>query len=141
MTYLEKLRHPQWQRKRLEVLNLHNFKCQICFDDQSNLKVHHPYYVAGRTPWEYPLFVFQCLCQRCHESSHGPLEELGFNDWESVLDDIFATQSAYGQDFMEALDYFSCSNRIQRIEIFAALSGTMKDGTLNKFLGIKPAPL
>jgi len=31
-TYAEKLKHPLWQRKRLEILNRDGFKCAQCVE-------------------------------------------------------------------------------------------------------------
>jgi len=64
--YLEKLRDPRWQKKRLEVLTRDDWCCQMCFDSKSTLHVHHMYYEAGHEPWDYPLTTFRTLCETCH---------------------------------------------------------------------------
>lgn len=66
MTYPEKLRHPLWQRKRLEVLDRHDFTCRGCGDREKTLHVHHQYYAAKRMPWEYPDWAYLVLCEDCH---------------------------------------------------------------------------
>jgi len=66
-TYTELLRHPNWQRKRLEVLTLAQFACEHCGDKETTLNVHHGYYEKGKKPREYPLNCFTCLCEPCHE--------------------------------------------------------------------------
>lgn len=68
-TYAEKLRHPKWQRKRLEVLEAAGFECQYCGDKDSTLHVHHGYYAKGREPWEYESDSLHVLCEKCHEES------------------------------------------------------------------------
>lgn len=32
MTYTEQLQHPNWQRKRLEVMEAAEFSCELCGD-------------------------------------------------------------------------------------------------------------
>jgi len=66
MTYSEKLKHPKWQKKRLEVFQRDNFKCILCNDSESTLHVHHKEYISGLEPWEYTLDNFQSLCEYCH---------------------------------------------------------------------------
>lgn len=65
--YLAKLRDPRWQKKRLEVMQRDEFMCQICYDADSTLNVHHRYYlVPFRDPWDYPLEALVTLCESCH---------------------------------------------------------------------------
>lgn len=66
MTYLEKLKDPRWQKKRLEVLQYYNFICDQCGDDKTELHVHHRAYIKGREPWDYPLEMFRSVCKPCH---------------------------------------------------------------------------
>lgn len=66
--YWQKLQDPRWQRKRLEILNLAQFKCEDCKDDDETLTVHHSYYEKGKEPWEYPDESLHCLCSGCHEA-------------------------------------------------------------------------
>lgn len=65
-TYSEKLKDPRWQKKRLEILNRDDWKCQKCFRKDTQLHVHHLYYVSRREPWEYPDFALQSICKDCH---------------------------------------------------------------------------
>jgi len=71
MTYGEKLKDPRWQKKRLEVMQRDNFKCQICDDITSTLQIHHKSYDFNVEPWDYDLDNLTTLCIPCHE-----LEEL-----------------------------------------------------------------
>jgi 5-methylcytosine-specific restriction endonuclease McrA len=66
--YLKKFKDPRWQKMRLEVLNRDEFTCQLCFDSESTLNVHHRYYLSDSDPWEYPLEALVTLCETCHES-------------------------------------------------------------------------
>lgn len=66
MTYSEKLKHPLWQKKRLEILERDKFTCQKCWDDQTELHIHHSYYKNGAEPWEYENDSLLSLCKHCH---------------------------------------------------------------------------
>lgn len=48
MTYRQQLLHPNWQRKRLEMLSSAEYRCCNCGDGQTTLHVHHKHYVKGR---------------------------------------------------------------------------------------------
>lgn len=90
--YSEILKDPQWQRKRLEVLERDKFTCQSCNDTKATLHVHHRYYISGRLPWEYPGFCYLTLCKTCHDEVQLTAEyrraqgETMFEDWEAGLD-------------------------------------------------------
>ena len=75
-TYKEQLRHPKWQRRRLEVMSRDGFRCTECGDEETELHVHHKSYVWGRDPWDYPLDNFATLCSRCHELQKEDLKTL-----------------------------------------------------------------
>ncbi len=66
MEYAELLKHPFWQRKRLEILQRDDFKCRHCNDRLSTLHIHHLFYNMGCLPWEYPDEVLITLCDLCH---------------------------------------------------------------------------
>lgn len=69
-TYSEKLRDPQWQRKRLEILSRDGWKCRHCGETTKTLAVHHKWYIHGREPWEYPDGVLVTLCEDCHDQEY-----------------------------------------------------------------------
>ena len=69
-TYVELLKDPRWQKKRLEVLNSNGWACEECSDSQSELHVHHGVYIPDNPPWDYPDSLFHCLCKNCHSESH-----------------------------------------------------------------------
>lgn len=73
-SYSEKFKDPRWQKKRLEVLNEHNFECQSCGDTGKQLHVHHPAYKKGAEPWEYKSCELMCLCGDCHAEEHYCIE-------------------------------------------------------------------
>ena len=64
MSYLEKLKSPKWQKKRLEVLNRDNFTCCKCGDTETELHVHHLKYTGE--PHEAPMKDLETLCKDCH---------------------------------------------------------------------------
>ena len=69
-SYQELLRHPKWQRKRLEIMQRADFKCERCGAEDSMLAIHHSYYEKGCSPWEYPDSSLHCLCEKCHDFAH-----------------------------------------------------------------------
>jgi len=76
MTYADKLKDPRWQRKRLEVLQHADFRCQLCGSKDNTLHVHHAYYEKGRDPWEYPVGAMISLCHDCHARQHKGNDDL-----------------------------------------------------------------
>lgn len=64
-TYSEKLKHPKWQKKRLEILNRDNFTCQYCKDAETELQIHHLEY--NGEPWNVSSDKLITLCKNCHE--------------------------------------------------------------------------
>jgi hypothetical protein len=64
--YLELLRDPRWQRKRLEILERDGWECTFCGDTKTTLHVHHRYYKRGKKPWEYDDEALTTLCETCH---------------------------------------------------------------------------
>ena len=43
MTYSDKLKSPKWQKKRLEILSLKDFKCEVCNNEDNHGKKIHRY--------------------------------------------------------------------------------------------------
>lgn len=69
-TYSQLLRHPRWQRRRLEILNRAGWKCEECGTEEDELHVHHKRYRRGAKPWEYDDDDLVSLCDRCHDKAH-----------------------------------------------------------------------
>lgn len=76
MQYHAQLKHPFWQKKRLEVMEHHNFTCQICDSKEETLNVHHPFYKRGALLWEYGIEELMCLCEKCHKDAHATDEKI-----------------------------------------------------------------
>ena len=67
--YSDLLQHPRWQKKRLEVLEAAEFRCEECGASDKTLHVHHIYYAKGKKPWEYHAAFLRCLCRDCHATA------------------------------------------------------------------------
>ena len=76
MSYASQLRHPSWQKRRLEMLDRAGFECSNCGDAESPLHVHHRQYFKGRKVWEYSDEELCVLCEDCHAQEHG--------DWDGI---------------------------------------------------------
>lgn len=72
MSYLNKLKSPLWQKKRLEILNRDKFTCQDCGGVESTLHVHHIAYY--KEPWDCPNELLVTLCEDCHENESHDLK-------------------------------------------------------------------
>ena len=66
--YNELLRDPQWQRKRLEIMQRDDFQCCACGNTKETLNVHHIKYEKGKNPWEYDNNMLITLCESCHKN-------------------------------------------------------------------------
>lgn len=85
MTYQEQIKHPKWQKKRLEIMQRDNFTCQICGAEDKTLNVHHRLYWNTHI-WEYPNSIFITLCEDCHNISHTSKKD---NDNNHFYNSIF----------------------------------------------------
>lgn len=70
LSYAEQLRHPNWQRRRLERLEVARFMCECCGSGEKTLHVHHNRYIKGRLAWEYGDDDLLVLCEECHAHEH-----------------------------------------------------------------------
>ena len=69
--YAELLKKPQWQKRRLQMLEKADWRCVECGAEDQQLHVHHKRYIAGAKPWEYGDEDLAVLCEQCHEKAHG----------------------------------------------------------------------
>lgn len=65
-SYWELLRSPEWQKKRLQIMERDEFTCQKCDAREKTLNVHHKIYHKGRKPWQYEDRELVTLCEDCH---------------------------------------------------------------------------
>lgn len=79
--YVERLKDPRWQKKRLEILNRDSFSCRECGDKESTLHVHHLFYSGGfgSYPWATPDWGLITLCESCHDGA-GYIKSKGGTD-------------------------------------------------------------
>ncbi len=63
-------RRKEWLAFRERCLARVGYQCERC-GKRGVLQVHHPEYVAGRPPWEYPVEFCEVLCRGCHAGEHG----------------------------------------------------------------------
>lgn len=75
LSYKEQLLHPNWQRRRLEILHRDNWTCRFCYDTEETLHVHHKHYIKGRMAWEYGDEELVTLCAPCHRAQDERDEE------------------------------------------------------------------
>ena len=68
--YAEKLKLPQWQQRRLKILERDGFTCTICNEYGHQVHAHHLYYENGKMPWEHPDSALICVCDKCHDYEH-----------------------------------------------------------------------
>lgn len=85
--YWQLLQDPRWQKKRLEIFERDEFRCQFCGDKESTLTVHHRFYIKGRSPWEYPDWALVTLCNECHDQDHSENP----SDFECTMNSIMET--------------------------------------------------
>lgn len=69
-SYVQRLRDPRWQRKRLEIMNRDDFRCRLCGESEATLNVHHLWYRREADPWDYPDTALVTTCGGCHEELH-----------------------------------------------------------------------
>ena len=103
-SYYELLKHPKWQKKRLEILRRANFECENCGADEITLHVHHTYYEKGCAPWEYPDESLQCLCEKCHRET------------QDLASSLKRHMSGFGQSELEAMIGYALGLRAQNDE-------------------------
>ena len=76
-TYLDKLKDPRWQKKRLQVMERDKFSCMSCGDEAVSLNVHHRVpYRKDTDPWDYELDELITLCEDCHKSITNDVNEI-----------------------------------------------------------------
>lgn len=68
-TYSDKLKDPRWQKVRLRVMDVNDFKCLICDRGDKTLHVHHKKYTTPN-PWDEPIENLRCVCEECHNYIH-----------------------------------------------------------------------
>lgn len=73
--YYELLKHPQWQKKRLKILERDNWTCQFCEETEKELQIHHKHYEYNKNPWDYEDEFLIKLCKSCHENETNEMKK------------------------------------------------------------------
>ena len=73
MNYSEQLKHPEWKRKRFEIIHRDGATCCMCGYVGNKLNVHHNGYLPNKMAWEYPNEMLFTLCYDCHKKVHRSL--------------------------------------------------------------------
>jgi len=62
---------PQWQKRRLKILERDEWSCKVCNRKDRTLHVHHIFYEPDiENPWEYSDNLLITLCDECHADAH-----------------------------------------------------------------------
>lgn len=94
-TYIELLKDPRWQKKRLEIMQRDGFKCQHCLATDKSLQVHHLVYHKGAKPWEYKDEELITLCEHCHEYETEDNAEL-YSDYQELVTEFKMSKFSIG---------------------------------------------
>ena len=127
-SYLEKLKDPRWQKKRLEIFERDNWMCQKCFDEKSTLVIHHKLYLPKTEPWDYPQELLITLCQPCHEE-----------EWQSAQIDqslLHAVHSKFFSDDISeiAVGFYTMELPLQRENYGATIGWALTDISTQNFI-------
>lgn len=141
-SYSELLKHPNWQKKRLEIMNERGFQCELCGSKDSMLHVHHKKYNNGKKPWEYESENFMVLCEHCHEAVHKAkpkLRELiGMLSTEQVAEALCVLSGYFGDDYAVGIpDEIYNANHYEAGSLAGVAVnnfGAVEINSLNKFL-------
>lgn len=69
--YANLLLRPEWQKKRLKIMERDRWRCVACgVPNNRTLTVHHKGYLTGLMPWEYPDEMLETLCVEHHSERH-----------------------------------------------------------------------
>ena len=105
--YSEQFKDPRWQKKRLEVLERDNWKCQMCSATEKTLHVHHHLYIKGRKIWEYDNRMLVSLCEECHAeiSTHGFIADGSGNSFNECIEAVLISNNMSFEDLCFHLEY------------------------------------
>ena len=97
--YIELLRDPRWQQKRLRIMEADHWQCRVCESKTETLNVHHLYYQQGHDPWDYEDYMLITMCESCHRKAPKIQWQRAFLDLNMSEDELLelASQLAYVQ--------------------------------------------
>lgn len=119
--YSELLKHPKWQKKRLEILSRDKFMCQSCCDNESELHVHHKSYKYGVDIWDYDNDNLITFCVNCHKEVTALKKEIKesidlyfvHDEPLSILNDIIGMLSCLTPDALSEINDLIRKNYFQ----------------------------
>lgn len=123
-SYLEKLRDPRWQKKRLEILERDDFTCQSCGSSHIELHVHHIEYAKG-DPWQVGNQFLATLCKDCHVLSEKALNRM--LPLSCAWDSNRQVAMYYTPDIFGIYDQYSGFSFKVKIDQFAIFAGHVVD--------------
>lgn len=123
MTYKEKLLDPRWQKKRLEILNRDNFRCQHCHRTDKTLHVHHLHYRSNTEPWDYSEEYLLTLCVDCHEN-----ETRDRKEDEQLITELFKLR--FKDSFMRSC-LIQTMDKIRNFDYLIYLLWEMRDNPID----------
>lgn len=130
MEYLEKLKDPRWQQKRLKILERDNWACKNCGEKTETLVVHHLVYFSKKNPWEVHDGFLITLCETCHnprekepDEDETAIEAIN-NDIGTLLNTLWGN----GWDLADILDLGSTFYNL----------GVVSEGHKAISIGVKP---
>lgn len=88
-SYVDLLKDPRWQRRRLEIFQRDDWSCRACLNMTESLAIHHKYYIPHLLPWEYPNSMLITLCSECHNDVTIISHELTYDElWTEMCNAI-----------------------------------------------------
>jgi hypothetical protein len=121
--YSEKLKHPKWQRKRLEVLQRDNFTCVKCGDTETELHVNHLKYLGE--PYETPLSALETLCKNCHKIHHSiPDKKIirVLKEYDPYYDEVYCIEYIVDGGFDYAFAHIKLDGSVDFISTYEMVS-------------------
>jgi len=92
LSYPEQMKHPFWQRKRLEIMQRDEFKCTICGATEKQLTIHHLCYFPNTLAWEYDNELMVTICQFHHEQiTYDMAKVAGLIAWQCLKENVDLT--------------------------------------------------
>jgi hypothetical protein len=131
--YRASFKDPRWQKRRLQILERDQWKCQKCGNTEEMLVVHHKWYGNARDqesgefrwryPWEYEDQDLITLCDSCHQGEHEELSSI-----EADLVQILKQAGFMSDDMVNlATPFVGVNSEFDAKEITEVISGVLSD--------------
>lgn len=130
--YTDLLKDPKWQKKRLEIMNRDNWRCNNCHDDSEMLVVHHKYYDKDKMPWEYCNKAYITLCFGCHDELHKDQKQLHSDIIENFRHSEFSMEEIW--EISQIFNYLDLNNRSSGRVILALRVFLENEDNIDKIL-------